>query len=242
MGIAGLQLMRDGVHEVRLAEADATIEEKRVEGDGTTFRHALGRGMRQLVRLADHEGVEGKTLIERRAGQRVLCGCFLDDRIGDSGLFCHRGGFGARRLGALCPAHGEGQPAHLGTDERNLGQQHVPVVRLYVASEKVGRRQKGEHALGVHTAIQQRLDPGFVIVLPDGRADLLLKCDPLVSCHFYSSSCSRPRRAPSRRGAEPRANPFHALPGRESLGAQQAPRKVGWQPPVPGIRLADRKI
>ena len=72
IGLAGLQFMRDGVHQVGLAEADAAIQEQRVEADRAAFGHAAGGGMGQFVRLADDETVEGEARIQRGAGQLVL--------------------------------------------------------------------------------------------------------------------------------------------------------------------------
>ena len=64
---AGLQLMRDGMHQVGLAQADAAVKEQRVEGDRPAFGHPAGGGMGQLVRLADDEAVEGEAGIQRGA-------------------------------------------------------------------------------------------------------------------------------------------------------------------------------
>jgi hypothetical protein len=62
--------MRDGVHQVRLAQADAAIEEQRVEGDRPAFGHAARGGMGQLVRLADDEAVEGEARIQQPSSRQ----------------------------------------------------------------------------------------------------------------------------------------------------------------------------
>jgi hypothetical protein len=66
--VRGLLAQRpgDGVHQVRLAQPHAAIEEERVEaGLRRALRHAAGAGMGELVGLADDEGVEGEALVER---------------------------------------------------------------------------------------------------------------------------------------------------------------------------------
>ena len=55
------------MHQMGLAEADAAIEEQRVEGHGARLGDALGGGMGELVGLADDEILEGEARIERRA-------------------------------------------------------------------------------------------------------------------------------------------------------------------------------
>ena len=64
--LLGADVPGDGVHQVGLAEPDAAIEEQRVERHAVGLRHPQGRGVRQLVRLADHEILEGEARIERR--------------------------------------------------------------------------------------------------------------------------------------------------------------------------------
>jgi hypothetical protein len=64
---ANLHLMRDGVHQVGLAQPDAAIKEQRVERDRPAFGHPAGGSMGQFVRLADDEAVEGEACIQRRA-------------------------------------------------------------------------------------------------------------------------------------------------------------------------------
>src|SRR5690606_14030739 len=65
-------LPRDGVHEMRLAEPDAAVEEERVEGHRVlrragAFRDSLRRGVSELVRLSGDEVLEGEAGIERGA-------------------------------------------------------------------------------------------------------------------------------------------------------------------------------
>ena len=51
-------LVADGVEEMGLAEADPAVDEERVVGARGQLRHRLARGLRELVRGADDEGVE----------------------------------------------------------------------------------------------------------------------------------------------------------------------------------------
>ena len=70
--MAGLQVVRDGVHQVGLAEADTAVKKQRVEADRAAFGHAAGGGMGKLVRFADDEAVECEAGVQRRAGQVVI--------------------------------------------------------------------------------------------------------------------------------------------------------------------------
>ena len=55
----------DGVHEVGLAQAHATVDEQRVVGGTGVLAHLHRGGLGQLVGLAFHEGIEGEVGIER---------------------------------------------------------------------------------------------------------------------------------------------------------------------------------
>ena len=57
------------MHQVRLAETDATVKEQRIECDRPALGHAPGGGMGEFVGLAHDEGIEGEALVERRAGK-----------------------------------------------------------------------------------------------------------------------------------------------------------------------------
>ena len=48
----------DGVHQMRLAESHAAVDEQRVVGARRRLGHRSGSGMRELIRRADDEGVE----------------------------------------------------------------------------------------------------------------------------------------------------------------------------------------
>ena len=52
-------LVADRVEQVRLAEADAAVDEERVVGLRGQLGDRLAGGLRELVGVADHEGIEG---------------------------------------------------------------------------------------------------------------------------------------------------------------------------------------
>ena len=58
VGVAAQDLLRDRVHQVRLSEADAAVQEERVVGARGRFGDGARRGVRELVGGADDEGVE----------------------------------------------------------------------------------------------------------------------------------------------------------------------------------------
>ncbi len=66
-----------GVHQMRLAQADAAIEKQRVVGMAGVFRHLIGRRARELVALAFDETAEREIRIEAGAN---------DDAFGARGL------------------------------------------------------------------------------------------------------------------------------------------------------------
>ena len=71
LGLAALDLVADGVHQVGLAHADAAVEEERVVGLGRTLRDRLAGGVGELVAAADDEGVEGVARIQLRGAVPV---------------------------------------------------------------------------------------------------------------------------------------------------------------------------
>jgi hypothetical protein len=63
--------MRDGMHQVRLAQTDATIQKQRVERHGPTIGDTACGRMGQFIGLADDKGIKRKPCIQRRAGNIV---------------------------------------------------------------------------------------------------------------------------------------------------------------------------
>ena len=70
--IAFLDEVRDRVHEVGLAQADAAVEEQRVVGAPGIFCHLERGGLGELVALALDEGGEGEVGIEPRADHQAF--------------------------------------------------------------------------------------------------------------------------------------------------------------------------
>ena len=79
-------VLADRLHQMRLAESDAAINEKRVVGFGRRLRHGEAGGMRDLVVRPDDERLESVARIEseRAAGAFRVATCFRD------GIFRHR--------------------------------------------------------------------------------------------------------------------------------------------------------
>jgi hypothetical protein len=57
--------VRDGLHQVGLAETGGPVDEERVVRLPGRLGRGVGRRCGQFVRLADDEGVEGVPLVER---------------------------------------------------------------------------------------------------------------------------------------------------------------------------------
>src|SRR3546814_12844909 len=68
--VCSSDLQADGVHEVRLAEPDTAVEEKRIERRRRRVSNAPRCSVGQFVRLTDNEVVEGEARIERRGDAR----------------------------------------------------------------------------------------------------------------------------------------------------------------------------
>ena len=68
-GIAPLERVADGLHQVRLAESHTTVEEERVVGFGGLLGDGDGRGVRELVRGADDERVERVARVQLVVGR-----------------------------------------------------------------------------------------------------------------------------------------------------------------------------
>ena len=67
LGVARADVPGDGVHQVGLAKPDTAVNEQRIEGHGLGIGGPPGRGVSQLVGLADNEIVEREPWIERPA-------------------------------------------------------------------------------------------------------------------------------------------------------------------------------
>ena len=70
--VALLDQVRDGVHQMGLAQPDAAVQEQRVVGAAGIFRDLERGGLGELVALALDEGGEGEVGIEPRADHQPL--------------------------------------------------------------------------------------------------------------------------------------------------------------------------
>ena len=167
----------DGMHQVGLAEPDAAIEEQRVERhrvdrSGAAFGHPPGGGMRQLVRLADDEVLEGEARVERRrtAGHRSSA---ISDGTGRSvaGSAISAAGVASPRGGAaVCRIDDQRQAFDRRVLDPPQRQQPVGVMRRHPVAQKPGRRRDDDLA-AVDPLDPQRPQPGAV----GGLADLVLQ-------------------------------------------------------------------
>jgi hypothetical protein len=175
VGAADVQLMRDGVHQVRLAKADAAVQEQRVEGHRAALGHTAGGGMGKLIRFADDKAVKGEAGIQGRAGQ-----VFDGNRTGAGGLGrgLHRGGGGC-----YCGrAEGKLHPLHRGASTGKLGADMVGIVALNPVAKEDRRHFKAGNAV-VQEGEFQRFDPGDVIVFPNTLDQLFPDLTPSFVRH-----------------------------------------------------------
>ena len=80
--LAGQDVVADGVHQVRLAESDAAVDEERVVGLRGDLGDGAGGGVGELVRGADDEALEGVLGVEvarSRARQRWASAAARED-------------------------------------------------------------------------------------------------------------------------------------------------------------------
>ena len=68
-GIAALERVADGLHQVRLAESHAAVQEQRIVGFRWLLGDGDGRGVGELVRRADNEFVEGVARVQLARGR-----------------------------------------------------------------------------------------------------------------------------------------------------------------------------
>jgi hypothetical protein len=153
--VPGLDVVPDGVHEVRLAQAHAAIQEERVVALGGDLGHRARRGVGELIGGADDEALECVLGVEDGEGRRFLVG--------------RRRGFGLRgRLRVAVEEDVDFSPPELVEGLRNdavivLGQ---PILELGVghahveggALEAEGRRrpEPGGEAVAVDFGLHLR--------------------------------------------------------------------------------------
>ena len=134
----------DGVHEMRLAEPDAAVEEERVVARAGALRHRLADGVRELIPASDDEGVERVLRTQVRFLAR--------DRTGPgTHVF-----FGRLRLGANLKRHSHRLPC--GGRERRFNERAVVLVQP-VDVERTRYFQKERPAVKLKR--RQRPKPGI---------------------------------------------------------------------------------
>ena len=151
--------MRDGVHQVRFTQTDATIQEQRVERDGAPFGNATRGGVGQLVGFADNKVVKAKARIKRGsvdlAVRRMNCG-------GGLGAGSHRIDGG----GLVLWGHSKFQAADADVFGLHFMQQQIGKVLADIVAKEVGRHEQRADAV-IDRANGQRVYPGRKVVLPD---------------------------------------------------------------------------
>ena len=128
---------------MRLAQADAAIEEQRVEARaGRLLGDPAGAGIGEFIGLADHEGVEGEAGIDRQF--RALIHPFLELRAPREAVLPARRGFRPVRPRGAMPADADVHPA----DRRILVVpqriQSVAVSAAHPVAQEAGRQQDGD--------------------------------------------------------------------------------------------------
>ena len=146
--------MADGVEEVRLAAAGAAMEEERVEGDILGRRQGAGGVEGDLIGLADDEGLETITGLERGGIDAIRIFGILRLR------FRGRGNFGEDgrplRLGADADADMPDRGNHRPPGKReSLGEMSLDPV----GHELGGELQAHRSASGVEAAERDRTQP-----------------------------------------------------------------------------------
>ena len=72
VGTGGGDIIADGVHDMRLAQPHAAVDEEGIIALARLFRDRLGGGIDELVALAHDEIVEGEAAFEARALERSV--------------------------------------------------------------------------------------------------------------------------------------------------------------------------
>jgi hypothetical protein len=199
VGLAALDLVADGLHEMGLAHADAAVKEEGVVGLGRALRDGLGGGGGELVAGADDEGIELVARVELGGGVPVEAGLF------DGG--CLRGRGSAVALGDLAGAvgcgiggvAGHGREAAVFTDTRRggivLGDFKLDIVDLeaelldgffdevavLVADVlELGRGDADEEGLSDRAGVSGWLEPGLEGLPIDLLFERTENADPMV--------------------------------------------------------------
>ncbi len=160
---APLDLVPDRLHQVRLAHADAAVQEERVVSLRRTLRYGLASRMGKLVSASDDERVKGVARIELRGSIPVEARLRWIRRRGGHGteaaVMPHRG---CRRIILWSHEFHVIEPEAQNVD-RFLDQVGVLVARV---PELDGRNAHEQHA-SARVAVARRLQPRVVRVPVD---------------------------------------------------------------------------
>ncbi len=176
LGVPGLKLVRDGVHQMGLAQPDTTIKEQRVERDRPTFCHAPGSGMGKLVRFAHDKAVKRETGIESGALEFVV---MSRPRFGDGAVL---GGAGDA-IFLTCRSHQELDPVDLFAKAVQLAANLVRIIARHPIPEK-HRRHFETGDPGLDSGHSKRFDPRQEIVLADPLKKIVADESPCVIGHY----------------------------------------------------------
>ena len=173
--------MADRVHQMRLAESHAAVDEQRVVGPRRRFGHGAARRMRELVRGSDDEGVEG---VARRKAARRARHDVVRARKRPMGLPAH----GLGPLGGVGVLGDERHHAPLTIDfgERLVEDDRVVLVQP-VAEERV--RHPDAQQMPVVGDKRRRLEPGRINMLVDFGFDAGKDLVPDAAGHVRACAC-----------------------------------------------------
>src|SRR4051812_7923519 len=139
--------------------------------------------MRERVGASDHEGIESKSRIERRAAERLMGGlrglmCGAQLTLGTRlEIACRFDWLVRLHLESCIAQHRRAMhqidPADCGEFGFPAGEQLVGVVRLHPALEKTCRERK-PHDLTIGGVMLERAEPALEILVADGGAQASL--------------------------------------------------------------------
>jgi hypothetical protein len=158
-------VMADRVHQVRLAEPDAAMNEQRVVRSRRRFRYRAARGVRELVRWPDDEGVEGVARNQASRARRFFTNLHLALRGAGGGRSEIRGRHVLGLHFQLGTAVGDKHQFHVRAAHlaQGLGQDHGVVLGKPFDEERVGNADR--QALPAIRQERRRLEPGGKAVL-----------------------------------------------------------------------------
>ena len=181
IGLACVQLMGDGMHQVGLAQTHAAIEEQRVKGHRPALCHPAGGGMRELVGLTHDKAVKGKAGVQRGAGQVIVC---PRPTLGKLGTRLRRGCHIAR-----CRSTGRRHKKLKPRDFLARGIQMLENMIREVPRHPVAKKAGGNFEAGqgpTQLRKTNRLDPSCVVVAANALDQVFAQLAPGLVCHSSS--------------------------------------------------------